>query len=361
MASKRLTSFRDFAPQPCGTGIASGKRPKREPKEVTMRGVRGASIVALVAVLGSAGCFFEPASTGEEGVIEYAYADGILGCLFGCDAREPMAEGSHALVMILDADELPPFTVASDDPTVALFTRDGAGSSGVHAEALAPGEARIVVRDATSGEVIDRLPMRVRAVDRIEVDSGDLPGPRTFLEGTRFVIRPTSYDGRGSELVGVGALSYEVTAGLEADDEEAPFGLDIIAEAFASLLAGHNQEYAELEATAVGEGRVRITAVSGVTTSVPVRVVSVDEVTRVEVGTDGERDEDGRLRVEAEVWAGDRAIWGPTCSWSIEPVTGPVTLESTSGGTALLASDGHGSATVTCTVGGASDSLVVTF
>ena len=327
-----------------------------------MEATRGTLATAIIVMISSSGCFFEPFSVGDEGRVEYAYADGLLGCLFGCSAEEPMAEGAHALVSIVNTEDLPPFTVSSDEPDVAVFTQDGVGSSHVHAEALSPGTARIVVRDPTTGEVIDRLPIRVHTVARIEIDAQTEDQPLTYLEETRFSIRPTAYDEEGEELVGVGGLTYEVSPVVDEYHRPSFFGLEQIGDAFAAILVGHNQEVAEFETSGTGEGDLRITARSGATLRVPIAVVSVEDVTRVELDTDSERDDDGRIRVDADAWAGDREISSPACSWSIDPASGPLHFDHTERDAAWLISDVEGgSATVRCSIGSADDTLVVTF
>lgn len=328
-----------------------------------VRARRRLAALLCTAALAS-GClpFTEP-SEGELGRVEYSWDEGLLGCLFGCDAEAPLAVSGHAFVVVHDADELPPFTVSTDAPEVALFTQDGAGSNAVRAEGVSEGRARVVIRDARSGEVIDRLPIRVRQVDRIE-PGRDLPGDELLLvEGTDIALRMRLFAG-DREMVGVGALGYELAPALGRPAPSAdPLDLLGIGDAIAALLAGTSHEQVELEARGAGAGRIRAFAEGGAELELPFEVVAAEAVTRVSISVTepGSIEDDLPATLAARAFVGDREVTEPPCSWSIASVEGPLTLSGSTGPTASVNAGGPGSAEVTCRIGGASASTRVRF
>ncbi|MCA9638284.1 MAG: hypothetical protein KC420_19780, partial [Myxococcales bacterium] len=243
------------------------------------------SVPALLAglVTLSAGCGLADLGTapsvGEEGEVELAWAGGVLGCLFGCDAADPMVAGGRAYLSVVNDDDLPAFTVESEDPAVVSAAAEG-GS--IVLDAAGPGEARIVFRDAQRGEVFDRFTIKVRDVAAIEL-SDDFHGDEEELAvmvGGDARIHLDLRDAADHHLQGIGGVSY--TLSDELSEEEVNL-IEAIAEAIAGIFGGLNNEGVAVEAIAVGSGSILVEAPSGAARTIPVRVVDAAAITRVEL------------------------------------------------------------------------------
>ncbi len=325
---------------------------------------RGRLLFAALLIAFASGCLpFTEASEGELGRVEYSWDRGLLGCLFGCDAAAPLAVDGHAFLVVHDADELPPFTVSTDAPEVALFTQDAAGESLVRAEGIAEGRARVVLRDGRTGELLDRLPIAVRRVTRIET-ALELPaGELLLVEGTSLALRMRLFAG-SEEMVGVGALGYELAPALGRPEPTVDLlGLESIVDGIVALLAGRSHEQVDLEARSLGAGRIRAFASGGAELELPFEVVPPGAVTRIEVSVSepGSLEEDRPATVVARAFVGPREVTRPPCSWSIEPAGGPLSASASTSESTSVRAEGPGSARVTCRIGEAAGGVAVTF
>lgn len=316
--------------------------------------LRGAALLSLVTL---AGCFTR-ASRGENGVVELAYDEGALGCLFGCDAREPMAARANTVLDVLNADEIPPFDVSSSDESVLEFIQNGGrGDSSIRVVSHDAGSAHIVFTDA-AGEEIDRYELEVRDVDRIELRSPDIRDRYLIMVGGTDGLGIDLFDNRDRDLKGYGGVDYALTGSIGETELTL---VSALADAIAAAFVGSTSESASVEALAVGDGQIEITAPSGASLTIPVEVVDETAVDRVEVEDATEEPSMSEVVSASAFHADGEQIHEPECTWSIEPAGGPVTITSENRDSVTVTSDVSGSATVTCTVGSASGSGTVTF
>ncbi len=312
--------------------------------------------LALVATL-APGCIFTPPSRGELGKVELAYHEGLFGCIFGCDASAPVAERAHTLMLVLNDDDIPPFYVQSEAPTVMTFTQDEPGVNPIHVQSFAPGQTRLIFQDE-SGELIDRFPMGSHAVARIAPrDDDEYIDTYTIMVGGEDVIGFSLFDENEQGLAGFGGVDYAVSGGI-TEDVEVTLGT-ALGDAIASLFAGVNDEYVRIDARSVGTGQIVVTAASGATLDIPVAIVDETAVTRVLVEDDDAIDYDLSRSAFAHAWVGDEVVHDPACVWSISPADGPVQITSEHRDFVTVGSDVPGEATVTCTIGGVSASDVI--
>ncbi|HEY8210365.1 MAG TPA: hypothetical protein VIG99_22940, partial [Myxococcaceae bacterium] len=133
--------------------------------------------LAALAVVAAAGCGGGP-TRGELGKALFSYDQGLFGCLIGCPpASEPMAANSRVIIHVINADELvPSLTVSSADASIATFTHLGTSEvSGktwvdVSAVSMAAGDTKLSLTDSAGGGEVDRLPVRVHDVKKIEIN-----------------------------------------------------------------------------------------------------------------------------------------------------------------------------------------------
>jgi hypothetical protein len=296
---------------------------------------------------------------GELGRAEFAWDEGILGCLFGCDAGEPMATRSVATIIVQNDEELPPFDVSSDDPSAITFTHDGPGDASIRAESHVAGHAKLVLTNASTGEVIDRFRIDVRDVDRIRASDEDLYRDTfTIMVGGERTIYLDLRDADRNELVGVGGVDYTLTGGLA---EEHFTLVDAFADLLVSILVGTTQDYVTVEALALGSGALVVSAPSGASLSIPARIVDESAVTAVTLEGEATGPVGETINLDARALAGDERVHDPLCAWSIEPAEGPVAIDGEYRDSISLEATSPGSATVTCSVGTASDSRTVRF
>ncbi|MCA9660900.1 MAG: hypothetical protein KC486_21335, partial [Myxococcales bacterium] len=283
-----------------------------------------------------------------------------LGCIFGCNADEPMVAGGRAYLMVVNDEEIPDFTVESDDPDVMSAMRADEESSTVILESSAAGTAKVVFRDKASGDVFDRFKIYVHDVDRIELNQDDLFDQSfTLMVGGESTIYFDLRDTKDHYLQGIGGVSYSLSGQITADE----LGLiDAIAEAIVNVLAGSNNESVAIEALGVGSGEIVALAPSGATLAVPVTVVGPEAITRVEVFGEDDPPRIGELYgLNADAFAGAEEVRSPECEWTVAPADGGVTVRSASRSTISVESEVAASATVTCTIGGVSGSYEVRF
>lgn len=315
----------------------------------------------ILASIALGGCLLgwmeEGESVGELGNAEFAWDEGVLGCLFGCDAAEPMATRAVAMLVVVNSDELPEFTVSSTDPEVVEFFDEGGGS--IRAESHVDGDAKVVLTRVDSGDVLDRFRIRVRDVSKIRTSDPDLYSERLLImEGGQRTVYIDIEDRRDRMLVGVGAVDYTLRGGIT---EEHVSLVDAFSDFLVSILVGTNHEYVTVEALAAGAGSLDVRAPSGASLVIPAEVVDELAITRVELELENEAVVGESAHVRALSWAGEERVYSPECAWSLDPADGPVSVESEGRDSLVLSSGVPASATVTCTVGGASDSLTVRF
>lgn len=324
---------------------------------------RAIRIAAICIAVGASGCWpscqiGEGVSLGEMGVAEFAWDEGMLGCLFGCDAEEPMAERAVANIMIVNDEDLPTFVVSSSDEAVLTFVQDEPGDSFIRAESHAPGKAKIVL-STVAGDVIDRFEIRVRSVDSIRLSNQDLYSERfTLMVGGSRTINIDLEDSRANELKGIGGVDYTLYGGIT---EEHVTLVDAFADFIISILVGTVQEYVTVEALAPGLGTISVDAPSGAGIDIPAQVVEPEDVTSIDLALEEEAVVGDSVTVDAYAYTGSERVYSPGCAWEMDPAEGPVTMDSPGRSSITLESSTPASVTVTCTVGTQSDSLTVTF
>lgn len=123
LANDEETGAQPVAPPAPARPHLAAQPPARHPPR--MRGSPRTRLAgALTAALALApACIGTHPSRGEEKVVELAWASGLLGCIFGCNADEPMVAHGRAYLMVVNADEIPAFTVESDHPEVMSAAR----------------------------------------------------------------------------------------------------------------------------------------------------------------------------------------------------------------------------------------------
>lgn len=323
--------------------------------------------LAALAVIAAAGCGGGP-TKGELGKALFSYDKGVFGCLVVCpSATEPMAANSQVIIHVINAEELAPvLTVSSADASIATFTHLGTSEVNgktwvnVSAVSMAAGDTRLSLVDAAGGGEVDRLPLHIRDVKKIEINdrANEFQTALTIMTGGSASLRMILRDGSNQELVGHGGLNYTYQgAASEPALLQVLFG-DLIT----SLLVGTVPEYMEVATSGRGTGTITASSAAGASLDIPVRVIDGDEVTSVTV--DGEESVAAAGEpyfVSAQAMAGAEKVHSPECFWTLSEVVGPVTISSAGRNSATLESSTPGSATVTCTIGSQSSSKVVAF
>jgi len=306
-------------------------------------------------MISSLGCELDDGSPyGELGRAHFAWHQGAFGCLFGCgDADEPVAAGAQATRMVVNADELPLFEASSSDASV--FT--AAGDDYVYLHAGEPGTAKVVLSELGVGEDVDRLAINVREVASIEPNPSEQYVERlTVLLGTDVEVRPVLRDRDGERLVGVGGVQYGLTEGISPDS--LTLG-EAIADFLADALFGDLYERVSIQASQVGQGAIKVTALrGGASALIPVEIVDRDGVTAIELRAHQDQREPGdSLTVGAAVFVGIEYLHGARCVWSLDAADPGIELVGSGPLTAQLS--GSGGATIRCAVGSRSESAQV--
>ena len=289
------------------------------------------------------GCGPDDSREGELGNAEFAWDDGVLGCLFGCDAGEPMVEGGFANLRVTNASDLGDYTVGVDGALI-----DAVGTSRITLEGGAAGSGKVYL-DGLDGDLIDRFRIDVAAVERIEVNNPELfVDQLTVLAGGDAQLT-VDVLGDGEHLKGYGGIEYELIGGIS--ESEVSLG-SALADAFVGALVGSNNEYVRIDAIALGAGQIRAVAVSGVELTVPVAIIDEADLTGIELQQSEalRANSDDPSFIDAKVLAGVEPVHGAACDWSIEPAEGPITASfgSTS---ATLEASAPATAILTCTIG----------
>jgi hypothetical protein len=305
-----------------------------------------AYLMPLVAAL-AAGCHPGP-TQGELGRATFQWDEGVFGCLFGCNAKGPVVARGTIGLQVTNHDNLPAYTVATDDPAVLEVKQSQDGDSYINLTTHAAGGAKVVLLDA-SGGVIDRLPIDVRDVTRIAPADGGLYRERfTLIAGGEHQIQLRLEDSDGDALKGAGGVDYAFGGGLSAQEVTLTTVIDEILE---SAFAGSTTEYVNASAKAVGAGDLLVTSPAGASLDIPAQVVDLSaidglEVPPVDAGLVGYS-----IYVEAHAYVAGERAWSPLCAWSIAPSGGPVVLSSTQRDGATVDSKVSADANVTCTIG----------
>jgi len=311
-------------------------------------------------------CPYNDAPTpGGNGRLSFGWYEGAIGCLFGCPGLvPPMATGSQAPIAIYgdSGDTLPPVAVSSGSPGIADFELPGDSSYTITATAHAAGSAELVIDDGTTGENVDHVSVPVADVVDLAVSFPEYVEAVTVIVGgeVRIGIEPIGEDGCG--LVGIGAVDYALSGGATEDQATIWSALtDWLEAAFDWALFGGTDEYVDVDAVALGAGSVRAFTAGGVEIEIPIAIVDESAVATVSV-YEGQGTVGTALAVSATPeTAGGDFVHGASCAWSIDPGTGPIAITDQLGTQVTLEAAGPGSATVTCTIGGASGSGEVTF
>jgi hypothetical protein len=322
------------------------------------------SLVAVTLAFSGCGLGFGP-THGELGVAEFKYDNGLLGCLGGCNAAEPLAARSSIGIWATLPDQMPDFTVSSSDDAIVSFTSGststskGQTSRGVRATAHAAGEAKLILTDML-GQVVDRLPVRVRDVARIELaDRDDFNHTLTVMEGGGKQVQLDVYDARGERLRGAGGLDYA----FEGDVSAPPVTLEsVLSAAVGAIFVGTSQEYVNVKAAAgaQGSGVIKATSPAGASFDIPVTVVTEAAVTRVTLTGESSPTRAEGWHVGAEAFAGDERVYSPRCAWSMTETSG-MRLASQGGESATVESTVTGPVSITCTIGSQSATRSATF
>ncbi|MBK7951976.1 MAG: hypothetical protein IPK00_25280 [Deltaproteobacteria bacterium] len=303
-----------------------------------MRCTVGFLSVAALAVGCGGGDSFElgtDSSNGALGVAEFSWEEnGLFACLFGCNAAAPIATGATATLRVANAGALLPFTVRSDDPTIALVT----GTSPIEIEGLRAGEVRILLEEDPSGLLIDEFVVTVSDVHRIEA------GKRLFLaiHGST-ELEPSMFDARNRRLVGIGALGYAPSPSLDQ-------GQLSVSDRCEQFLSAQYEECVRISAIDVGAGSLEIEAASGAVASVPLDLVDDDAVTGIKLQKEPY---DDRIVVRASAFAGDTRVLGARCDWSLSLSSGNLYIDYVNDDEEAVIR-GRGTGTLTCEIGDAS-------
>ena len=341
---------------------------------VTMRATTAARLLALLGGVTAAGCLVttessdgeEPArnvcpdtsepTRGELGVVDAIYDVGTIGCLFGCSASDPIATGALAEIVLVGDAELPKVAFSSDDPSVAEFEYQGGARLRVTTHA--PGNVRLEIKNADTGELIDAIGFVVKDVSAIELSEEERI---TVMQGGRTSLDVTLRDEHGCRMVGVGGVEYVLSDGIS----EVQVGLaDALFDwLFGGIFGGVVDEHVSIEALEVGEGKLEVRARRGPTASLPIAVVDASAVSSVELRLPSEIEQVGEsypVEARALLETGEH-VRDPLCAWSLTPPDGPVTFSWTGRDSARVTSGTAAAATVSCRIGSAGGSIDVVF
>jgi len=310
---------------------------------------RGLGLALLLALCGSC----DPATRGELGAARFRYDGGLYGCLRGCDADEPIAEGAIVDVLLANGADLPSCAASSSAPEILGWA--GECDSALRGEAITPGSAALILTRDLDGGLLDRLSFDVAATETIEL--GDEGDRRPFLVATggtaRLLARPL--DARGKRLVGVGGVAFSAAAPLDA-------AVTLVsARAFveAGSPIGSVQDFVDvLAGPTPAAGALCAEAPSGAAACADSAVVGATDVASISLWTDPRHPHAGApwfVEAYAATAAGDR-VRSPACAWSWSPAEAAAYDGDPGRDTAtLLLADGSGgtTVTVTCVVGSA--------
>jgi hypothetical protein len=238
----------------------------------------------------------------------------------------------------------------SETPEIATFEHED-GDSYVVVRALSPGTAALVLRNAASGDVLERVGIDVAAIQTVAPSYPTWESRVLVMEGGSMTIGIDLLDEAGCRLVGVGAAEYALEGGIS---EEQVTLVSALADWLVSLLVGSVDEYITAEATALGEGTLTATATGGASLELSFSVVdesSVDSVSLVapegvEVGS--------AFSVSATATTADgERVHSPACAWTFTPTDAPIEVVSSSRDAWSFQASAPTTFSVGCTVGAA--------
>ncbi|MBZ0116497.1 MAG: hypothetical protein K8H88_05875 [Sandaracinaceae bacterium] len=306
-------------------------------------------VLLLIALLASACSSLTP-STGELGRARFVWSEG-LACILGCDAAEAVAQGAQVDLLVTNDDDLPSFTASSEDASV-LGVSHTTGSAAIGLLGVAPGSARVLLREAGGAE-LDRFPVRVRTADRLALVSPETQSRLLVMQGGTATLQLDLTAG-GDRLVGYGAVTYALGGALTASQVE----VGAIGPGLGRLLVGTATELAFVNAVATGTGTLDASAAGGASFSVPLEIVDASAVATITLELDPDDSDRASLRAVARAGDGEE-IHGPQCAWTIDPPSGPLSLSVATGPFTDVVATAAGQATVTCTIGTQSASTSV--
>ena len=298
-------------------------------------------LVGMLLLLGCGGLDGTDPSSGELGVAKFSWEEDALGCLFGCNAKAPVATGSSATLKVENAGSLPSFTVRADDPTVASVS----GTSKIRVDALRAGEVRIILEEVNGGALIDEFVVTVADVDRIKAGDALL-----IAVGGSVEIGPSMFDDMNKRLVGLGALTYLPSPSLDQGQ------LDLTTNCGTFLFTQY-EECVILFARNVGEGFLEIEAASGATRNLALDlVVASAVVTKIRLRSE---QFDNRIVVRANAFASGTRVYGARCVWTLTPSNSSLYIDYIDDdGSAVIRSFSTGSSgTLTCDIGSESQRI----
>ena len=327
------------------------------------------TLAVAIVLFAAAGCGNIGPTHGELGKALFSYDKGAFGCLGACpSASEPMAANSRVIIYVTNADDLADFTVSSTDGSVATFTRNSGTTKvngktwiGVSAVSMGAGDVKLSLTDAAAGQELDRLPVHVHDVAKIEVhdQAEEYRDALTIMTGGSVSLLMDLKDAKDQKLIGHGGLNYAYQG---AANEPALLQV-LFGELIISIFAGTASEYLEVSTEGPGTGTITASSPAGAVLDIPVKVIDGDAVTSVSLVPQSDAAKVGESYfVDVKAMAGAEVVHDPSCFWTLSEVVGPVTIKSASRGSATLESAEAGSATLNCTIGAqASASMQVAF
>jgi len=273
-----------------------------------MRDVPIAGLLVLLTGLSACGFDVGPAR-GRRGKLVYGWDRGAFTSLVG-GATAPLARGGVGFIIVGWADE--------DEEDRALSASSGAETTfgvsvapdgRVRVAGLEVGEGDVWIDDPSGPERIDELPVRVLDVTRLERSQPEPTAePMALLVGSRFLVEHTLFSLEDEELIGAGALTYELPdhvaraaggGGLE----------DVLLDRLGRAFVGTpTRPRVELEVVSEGTGEVTATAATGVVDSTLIVSVTVEQVDRLEAEVTVHPPLFDRASVEYRAYTGERRV-----------------------------------------------------
>jgi hypothetical protein len=304
--------------------------------------------IALVCLaLAGAGCFGSGSNPGALGHYDFSYTS----CLFGCtlDNNSMAAGGARTTIDATPHTGVSGFvSVQSSNSLVASFARGGQANE-VTATSGQAGLADLMLLDG-AGKELDRATVIVKNTDTLQLDQGwstAAPGI-SVLAGRDQVFHVTTLAG-GQTTIGTGSVTFTLGGGL------IPGG---------GITFGDEAIFRD---DGTGAGGSITAACPNAQADVPIAFVPSAAITAAPLTPSAltfSRGQDAGVTQTAS--AGQTAVFGAPCAWTLVPATGL----TVSGGSSTSSSsqvnkftfhaDQPGSWTATCAIGTFSTTLAVT-